>query len=57
MPLYRYRTPALAGPWREARAAAERDAVAAGQAEHAGAAGRFRWKVAGEIETAESAKS
>ena len=49
MPLYRYRTSALVGPWRESRGEAERDAVAIGQAEYAGR--RFRWKVAGEIET------
>lgn len=32
MTLYRYRTPALAGPWRETPGAALEDAVMAGQA-------------------------
>lgn len=48
--LYRYRTPALVGPWRDSRQEAEADAVAMGQAERAGPEARFRWKVAGSIE-------
>lgn len=49
--LYRYRTPALVGPWRASRLEAERDAVATGQAEFVGPELRFRWKVAGSIES------
>jgi hypothetical protein len=51
---YRYRTAILLGPWRESRLKAESDAVAMGQAEFAGAAARFAWKVPGEIEVKES---
>ena len=48
---YRYRTPALAGRWRESREAAERDAVTARQAvADAAAPGGLRWLVPGEIE-------
>ena len=34
MTLYRYRTPALAGPWRETAEAALEDAIKAGQARY-----------------------
>lgn len=48
---YRYRTPALAGPWREARVEALRDAVRAKQAQvdENGPEG-VKWIVPGEIE-------
>ena len=49
MPLYRYRTATLVGPWRDSLLKAETDAVAVGQAEFA-ADGRFAWRVHGEIE-------
>jgi hypothetical protein len=48
---YRYRTPVLTGPWRQSRAAALADAVAANQAKADPAApGGVRWLVPGEIE-------
>lgn len=55
---YRYRTPVLAGPWRDSRDAALRDAVGAHQAhEDAGAPGGLRWLVPGEIEEEVGAQS
>lgn len=53
MPLYRYRTATLVGPWRDSILKAETDAVAVGLALFEGSSGRFAWKVPGEIETAE----
>ena len=53
MRLYRYRTTALFGPWRESRMKAAGDAVAAGQAEWA-EGDRLDWQVEGEIEVAEA---
>lgn len=51
MPRYRYRTETLVGPWRETRPEAERDAVAAGQAEFAAdPEGPLTWRVTGDIE-------
>lgn len=51
MARYRYRTPVLAGPWRDLRAAAIRDAVAANQArEDFNEPLGIRWLVPGEIE-------
>lgn len=52
MPLYRYRTATLVGPWRDSILKAETDAVAVGLALFEGSGGRFAWKVPGEIETA-----
>jgi hypothetical protein len=52
MTLYRYRTPALAGPWRETPDAALEDAVKAGQARH-DASGRQIAMLIGRIEVAE----
>jgi hypothetical protein len=48
---YRYRTPALTGPWRESPDDAARDAVKAKQAEYVDepSAG-LKWTVPGEIE-------
>ena len=48
---YRYRTPALTGPWRESHDDAVRDAVKAKQAQYDDdpSAG-VRWVVPGEIE-------
>lgn len=48
---YRYRTPALAGPWRNSAEAARRDAVSAKQAVfQAGSSDEVRWIVPGTIE-------
>jgi hypothetical protein len=48
---YRYRTPALTGPWRESRALALDDAVKAKQAQaDEDRPERIRWIVPGEIE-------
>lgn len=48
---YRYRTPALAGPWRDGRDEAVRDAVKAKQAVAAGDdPSGVRWIVPGRIE-------
>ena len=48
---YRYRTPALAGPWRDSAEAAIRDAVSANQAVLEGdRADQIRWIVPGTIE-------
>jgi hypothetical protein len=49
--LYRYRTPALTGPWREVHDDAVRDAVNANQARYDdGAPSGVEWVVPGEIE-------
>jgi len=53
MTLYRYRTPALAGPWRETPDAALGDAVKAGQARH-DASGRRIDMLIGRIEATEA---
>lgn len=51
MTRYRYRTPVLAGPWRDSRKEALRDAVNANQArEDANQPLGIRWLVPGEIE-------
>jgi len=48
---YRYRTPALTGPWRESHDDAVRDAVKAKQAEYdEGQPPGLKWIVPGEIE-------
>jgi len=48
---YRYRTPALTGPWRESHDDAVRDAVKAKQAEYDDAQpSGVKWIVPGEIE-------
>jgi len=48
---YRYRTPALTGPWRDSRPAALRDAIGAHQARaDDNEPGGVRWLVPGEIE-------
>jgi hypothetical protein len=48
---YRYRTPALTGPWRESQEEAERDAVAAKQAQlDETQLSGLKWIVPGEIE-------
>jgi len=47
---YRYRTPALVGPWRESQDDALRDAARAGQLVFEGNGSAMRWVVAGEIE-------
>lgn len=52
MTLYRYRTPALAGPWRETRDAALEDAVKAGQARN-DAGDRQTSMLIGQIEATE----
>ena len=52
MTLYRYRTPALAGPWRETPDAALEDAVKAGQARN-DASGRQTSMLIGQIEATE----
>ena len=49
MPLYRYRTEALVGPWRARREQAIGDAVLAGQARFNEALD-LEWTVPGEIE-------
>jgi hypothetical protein len=46
---YRFRTVALAGPWRRSTDKAMRDAIEAGQIRDAGA--DSQWRVSGEIET------
>ena len=49
---YRYRTPALTGPWRESHDDALRDAVKAKQASYDDdARSGVKWIVPGEIET------
>src|SRR5262245_20105903 len=50
MSQYRYRTSTLVGPWRDTRAEAETDAVAAGQARYQGRWQAFTWLVVGRIE-------
>ena len=51
MRLYRYRTPALTGPWRESYSDAVRDAVNAKQAKYDDAEpSGVKWTVPGEIE-------
>ena len=50
MRLYRYRTPALVGPWRDSAADALKDAARAGQLVFEGNASAMRWMVTGEIE-------
>ena len=51
MRLYRYRTPALTGPWREVHDDAVRDAVNANQARYDGdRPSGVEWIVPGEIE-------
>jgi hypothetical protein len=56
MPVYRYRTEILVGPWRESRAEAERDAVAAGQAmPDPEAEAGIVWRLPGEIEEKDQA--
>ena len=53
MAWYRYRTGALAGPWRRSREEALADAVRANQADtEGGAPGDLRWLVPGRIEEA-----
>ncbi len=47
---YRYRTPALVGPWRESPADALKDAAKAGQLMFEAGGSAMRWMVAGEIE-------
>lgn len=47
---YRYRTPVLAGPWRESPDQALRDAERAGQLRLEGLGHHVRWMVPGEIE-------
>ena len=48
---YRYRTPALTGPWRDSNEDAVRDAVSARQAEYdEERPSRIKWLVPGEIE-------
>jgi len=49
---YRYRTPALVGPWRETADAALEDAVKAGQARHDSSGRRIDMLIGG-IEAAE----
>ena len=53
MPLYRYRTATLVGPWRDTRLKAECDAVAIGQADFDESGRHLVWRVEGEIETRE----
>jgi hypothetical protein len=49
--IYRYRTKALVGPWRETRARAMADALRAGQIRHdEGDRRKFVWLVEGRIE-------
>lgn len=50
MARYRYRTAALAGPWRDSREKAEEDAVRAGQARDAHDGSGSHWIVPGLIE-------
>ena len=48
---YRYRTPALTGPWRDSSEDARRDAVSARQAEYdEDRPSGIKWLVPGEIE-------
>ena len=55
---YRYRTAALAGPWRKTREAAVNDAVAANQARaEAEAPEGVHWLVPGRIESEEESGS
>ena len=55
MARYRYRTPALAGPWRDSREAALRDAIGANQARHdPDAPEGVTWLVPGDIEEQQS---
>ena len=52
---YRYRTPALTGPWRESHQDAVRDAVNAKQAQYDDdAPSGLKWIVPGEIEVRSS---
>jgi len=52
---YRYRTPALTGPWRDSHDDAVSDAVRAKQARRdPDAPSGFEWTVPGEIETRNS---
>jgi hypothetical protein len=52
---YRYRTPALTGPWRDSHEDAVRDAVRAKQAQlDPEAPSGIRWTVPGEIEARNS---
>jgi hypothetical protein len=51
VPLYRYRTAALAGRWRATRAEAARDAITSKQADPApDQPDGLEWRVPGEIE-------
>ena len=55
LPRYRYRTSALAGPWRDSREAALRDAIAARQVRiDDDSPEGMRWIVPGEIEEGET---
>lgn len=55
---YRYRTPALTGPWRDSREAALRDAVGAKQAvPDDSQPDGVRWMVPGRVEVAADAGS
>jgi hypothetical protein len=47
---YRYRTPALTGPWRDSHEEAVGDAVKAKQAAIEGGSSELRWIVPGRIE-------
>jgi len=55
LPRYRYRTTALAGPWRDSQDEALADAVRAHQLRIEGDA--HEWLVPGEIETSAEARS
>lgn len=58
MRLYRYRTPALTGPWRESHHEAARDAVNAKQAQYDDTEPPgIKWIVPGEIETLNDEKA
>ena len=54
MPRYRYRTPAIVGPWRSSREEAAADAVNARQALH-DESGDLRWLVPGDLEEEQKA--
>ena len=55
---YRYRTPALTGPWRESNADAVGDAVKAKQAQYDDSAPEgVKWIVPGEIEVRNDAQA
>jgi hypothetical protein len=55
---YRYRTPALTGPWRESQKDAVRDAVNAKQAQYdEGEPAGVKWVVRGEIEVRNNEKA